>query len=94
MTPRRTEADYAAMADDFEANPTEAISPATLGPGAFVKLKDGRPAGQRREPVGSTPTMSIRVPAPLRASLNARAEQDHVAPAEVVRRALAQYLAS
>ncbi|MCV7194212.1 CopG family transcriptional regulator [Mycolicibacterium brumae] len=87
----RTDDDYAAMAADFEAGDFEIVGPASVGPGAFVKLKEGRPAG-RREAGGSTPTMSVRFPSDLREGIAQRAAAESIKPAELVRRAVAEYL--
>lgn len=89
--PKRTAAEYAAMADEFELNPPKADGPVELGAGAFVKPKDGRPVG-RREPAGVTPTVSVRFPAKLREQLDKRAVVEHAPAAEVIRRAVAEYL--
>lgn len=89
MTTRRT--DYDALQADFEAgNWAPAAAPAE-GPGAQIRLKGGRPAG-RRTPAGNTPTTSVRLPADIKTRLDARAADEAVKPAEIIRRALVEYL--
>ena len=88
---RRPPEEYEAMADEFEAEPIIVNGPVEQGPGAFVKLKDGRPVG-RREPSGPTPSVSVRFPAKLRERLDERAAIEQAPAAEVIRRAVAEYL--
>lgn len=91
MSTRRTDAEYAAMASEFEAGDREAAGPPTAGPGATIRLKNGRPAG-RKIPAGNTPTTSVRLPVDVKARLDARAAEEAVKPAEIIRRALVEYL--
>lgn len=91
MSTRRTDAEYAAMADEFKAGNWQPVAPPTIGPGDAVKLKNGRPVG-RKQPAGNTPTTSVRLPAEVKARLDARAADESVKPAEVIRRALVEYL--
>ncbi|WP_336819871.1 CopG family transcriptional regulator [Gordonia sp. MMO-8] len=82
--------DYDAMADDYEANPPTAdeVLSITVDP---IALKRGRP--RKGEGRGSrTPTRSVRLTDDTLRRLKSRAEAEHVAESEVIRRALDAYL--
>lgn len=53
MTKRRSDAEYAEMAKEFEAGRFWAAGPPIVGAGANLQMKDGRPVGQTA--AGSTP---------------------------------------
>ncbi|QKT05943.1 hypothetical protein HUN08_01105 [Gordonia sp. X0973] len=82
-----TNDDYADMAADYEANP---IRHDEVGD-VEVRLPAGRPAGGGPAR-GRTPTTSVRFPQPIRDRLNARADAEDVKPAEIIRRAVVEYL--
>lgn len=88
---RRSDDEYQAMSDAFQAGEWRPVGEPVVGPGAFVKLKEGRPAG-RREAGGNTPTTSVRLPQDIRDALDAQATEERVKPAEIIRRALVEYL--
>ncbi|MFT4086160.1 MAG: CopG family transcriptional regulator [Gordonia sp. (in: high G+C Gram-positive bacteria)] len=95
---RLTDADYAAMADDYAANPLradETAGPVEINPDHpdvnVTVLRTGRPAGGG-SPRGRTPTTSVRLPADIKTRLDARAADEAVKPAEIIRRALVEYL--
>ena len=90
-TRRRTDAEYAELQADIEAGAWLPVSEPVAGTGAQVVLKGGRPAG-RKLPSGNTPTTSVRLPVDIKARLNDRAAAEDVKPAEIIRRALVEYL--
>lgn len=85
---RRTDADYEAAADDYEARPISAseVRSVEIGPA----LRIGRPAGAT-EAAGKTPGLTVRFPKPIRAELDNRAAAADVKPSELVRRAVVEY---
>ncbi|MCV7191837.1 ribbon-helix-helix protein, CopG family [Mycolicibacterium brumae] len=85
---KRTDDAYAAMAADFEANPPAPNGPITVYPD---RLRTGRPSG-RRVATGNTPAISVRFPADLRRALDDRAGAEDAPVAEIIRRAVADYL--
>lgn len=88
MTTQRTDAEYEAMADDIEAGNWRSVGPIEVYP---ERLRNGRPAaGQGRG--GNTPSISVRFPADLRRALDERAAADQAPVAEVIRRAVADYV--
>ena len=86
-----TDEDYAAMAHEFETQPIIPAGPVELGPGAFIKLKNGRPAG-RKTPAGRTPTTSVRLAPEIRQRLDRQASRESVASGEIIRKAVVEYL--
>lgn len=88
---RPTEAEYAALSADYVEHPItpdEVVSvEVTLDP---VTLKKGRPANGHSQ--GESPVLSIRFPDDLRRRITARAAKDGTAAADVVRRAVVEYL--
>ncbi len=90
MAAKRSAADYTAMAAEFEDAPTPARGPVAVGPG-LVRLPNGRPRG-RAKPAGNTPAISVRFPADVRRGLDAHAEVDGTPVAEIIRRAVVEYL--
>ena len=91
MATKRSAADYAAMAEEFEAEPPRASGPISEGLGATVRLKNGRPSG-RRVAAGNTPTTSVRLPQDIRDQLDEQAAAEAIKPSEIVRRAVVEYL--
>lgn len=90
--PRRlTDAQYAEMADDYEANPPgadEIAGPIEVAPGT---LFIGRPAG-RATPTGKTPALPVRLPEPIRSEMKRRVETGTMSSeSELVRAALLEY---
>lgn len=83
--------DYDALQADVEAGNWRAAGPPVEGAGARIRLKSGRPSG-RRTPEGNTPTTSVRLPVDIKARLDTQAAVEQVKPAEVIRRALVEYL--
>lgn len=81
-----TDDEYAALAASYEADP-----PRRTGPAEYAELPIGRPP--KGAAPGRTPVTSIRLPNALREQLDARARAEDVKPAEVMRRALVEYLA-
>ncbi|AMY20077.1 MULTISPECIES: hypothetical protein [Nocardiaceae] len=84
------EEDYGAMADDYATTPPTSdevvaidVNPAAL---AMGRPRDG--AGKGR----NTPAMSVRFPATMRADIHRRAQADDVPDADIVRRAVDEYL--
>lgn len=93
MTARKglSDSEYAEMAADYASNP---LTPADIaGPveSTGTVLRMGRPTktGGRQ---GKTPSTTIRLPEPLRQQLATQAEAEAVTPAEIVRRAVAEYI--
>ncbi|MFE3545508.1 ribbon-helix-helix protein, CopG family [Nocardia sp. NPDC059177] len=86
-----TDADYEAMAADYEANPITAdeIIDIAVNP---ALLRMGRPRAGEREAKGKTPTTSVRLPKSIRARLHKRAEAEHVSEGEIIRRLLDAHL--
>jgi hypothetical protein len=91
MTKRRaTDADYAAMADSYEAEPPRMdevisieISPAVLRKGRPTK---GTPAA------GKTPALPVRLPEAIRVEMKHRVEaREAGSESELIRRALVEY---
>lgn len=80
--------DYDAMADDYAEHPPTAdeVLAVEVSPSA---LKTGRP--RKGAAKGRTPTMSVRLPAPLRAKVARVAKHEHIAESEVIRRAVEQF---
>lgn len=88
---RLTDSEYAEMASNYAANPLrseEVVGPVEMDPAI---LRNGRPVGAARGR-GRTPTTSVRLPDTLREQLAAQASAEDVASAEVIRRALVEYL--
>ncbi|AON97331.1 hypothetical protein BIZ71_gp38 [Gordonia phage Hedwig] len=88
---RLTDEDYAAMAADYAKHPPTADEVA----GEIVVdpaiLRTGRPPKSAGGP-GKTPTMSVRLPLELRARVDDIAEAEDVKPAEIIRRAVSEYV--
>ena len=89
-THRPTDADYDAMAADYAANPLRADE--VIGPiehtGAILRM--GRPA--KDSGAGKTPSTTVRLPADINVGVDARAAADNVKSAEIIRRAVVEYL--
>ena len=90
MAHTRNDDDYAAMADDYATTPPTAdeviaveVNPAALGMG---RPRTGAGKG------GNTPSMSIRFPDTMRAAIHRRARADAVHDADIIRRAVDEYL--
>lgn len=84
-----SDADYEAMADDYEAHPPRAdeIVSAEIDPAV---LRMGRPlAGETR---GKTPALSVRLPVDVRNLLRQRALADEATESELIRRAVVEYI--
>lgn len=91
MARRFTDDEYAEMAADFEANPPTADEIVGEIEVNHAILRTGRPP--KTAPArGKTPTTSVRLPQELRAQLEAVATAEGVAPAEVIRRAVGEYI--
>ncbi|MCV7192413.1 CopG family ribbon-helix-helix protein [Mycolicibacterium brumae] len=93
---RLTDAEYAEMAADYAANPLrsdEMVGPVVINPDHpdVAVLRTGRPAGGGT-PQGRTPTTSVRLPVDIKTRLDAQAVAEDVKPAEIIRRALIEYL--
>ena len=88
-----SDTEYAEMAADYAANPPrtdEAIGPVDINYAhPDVILAAGRPKGGGGS--GRTPTTSVRLPADMKARLQTQAATESVRPAEIIRRALAEY---
>lgn len=91
MSNRRSDAEYAELQTAFEAGDWHPIGEPTEGVGSRITLKGGRPAG-RKSPAGNTPTTSVRLPADIKASLDRQADIENVKPAEIIRRAIVEYI--
>ncbi len=90
MARRFTEDEYAEMAADFEANPPTAEEIGTIEVNPAI-LRNGRPP--KSAPArGKTPTMSVRLPTELRAQLEVVAKEENATTAEVIRRAVGEYV--
>lgn len=87
MSPRRSDADYAAMAADIETDNYTVHGPIVPG----HTLMRGRPR-EGSETSGSSPVRSIRFPASLNERLAEYAAANHLSPSEVVREAVERYL--
>ncbi|AMS02955.1 hypothetical protein BJD60_gp34 [Gordonia phage Schnabeltier] len=88
---RLTDEDYAAMAADYAENPPtaeEIVGEVVVDPAI---LRTGRPPKSAGGP-GKTPTMSVRLPLELRAQVDDIAEAEDVKPAEIIRRAVSEYV--
>lgn len=88
-TEPRGETDYYALADDYAENPptaSEVIS-IEIDP---TRLSIGRPSDKTTE--GKTPALSVRFPRMIRNRLEERAKAESAPSAEVVRRAVVEYL--
>lgn len=86
-----TAEDYDEMAADYAEHPPTADE-ITRDIEVFdpVALKKGRPRRGRKS--GETPILSVRFPDDVRDRINDRAEKDGTAAAEVIRRAVVEYL--
>ena len=88
---RLTDAEYAEMADDYEADPPRAeeiIGPVEVAPGTLLI---GRPAG-RPTPAGKTPALPVRLPEPIRREMKRRVKSGATnSESELVRAALLEY---
>lgn len=84
---RLTDAEYAAMADDYEINPP------TADEVLAVAVTMGRPRGDAARR-GKSPSMSVRFPAPMRDHIRRRAAADFDGnEGELVRAAVSAFLA-
>lgn len=95
---RLTDAEYAEMAEDYATNPLtadEVVGPLEVNLDhpdvAAAVLRAGRPAGGGPAQ-GRTPTTSVRLPVDIKTRLDQRAATEDVKPAEIIRRALVEYL--
>ncbi|MFI1463476.1 ribbon-helix-helix domain-containing protein [Nocardia carnea] len=87
-----TDEDYEDMARDYAEYPVAADE--VVGEIEYrdpVVLDRGRPVGDAAKG-GNTPVTSVRFPTEIRERLAARAEADGVKAAEVIRRAVVEYL--
>ncbi|MFT3714434.1 MAG: ribbon-helix-helix protein, CopG family [Gordonia sp. (in: high G+C Gram-positive bacteria)] len=84
----RSEAEYEALADYYAENPPVPAGPVTI---SLDRLKTGRPA-KGRAGAGKSAAISIRFPDELREQLDRQAETERAPVAEVVRRAVIEYL--
>ncbi|MBT0566070.1 hypothetical protein [Williamsia sp. CHRR-6] len=82
--------DYAAMAEDYATAPPTAdeVRAVELNPAALAMGRPPAGAGKGR----NTPAMSIRFPDTMRADIHRRAQADDVPDAEIIRRAVNEYL--
>ncbi|GAA1482406.1 hypothetical protein GCM10009624_28460 [Gordonia sinesedis] len=88
---RPSDAEYAAMSDDYIENPPaddEVAGEIAVNPAV---LRTGRPRGASQAK-GRTPTTSVRLPEELRKALARRARIENAADSEVIRRAVVEYL--
>ena len=91
MTSRRlTDDEYDEMAADYAANPLRADE--VIGPvehtGAILRM--GRPT--KDAGTGKTPSTTVRLPVDIKAGVQACADAENVKPAEIIRRAVVEYL--
>ncbi|MET9212219.1 MULTISPECIES: CopG family ribbon-helix-helix protein [unclassified Nocardia] len=84
---KRSAEEYEAMAAEFEHGDYAVVGPIEAGP----ELTMGRPIGGARG--GKSPVRTVRLPAELDARLAAYADQAETTPSDVLRRAVAEYLA-
>lgn len=87
-----TEDDYEDMARDYADYPVTADE--VIGEVEYrdpAVLERGRPVGEAAKGT-NTPVTSVRFPAVIRERLAARADADGVKAAEVIRRAVIEYL--
>lgn len=86
---RRTEADYEAAADSYEAEPIrpDEVRSIEISPA----LRMGRPT-KGAESSGKTPTVPVRFPDPIRVEIAHRVEAGEAASAsELIRTAVVEY---
>ncbi|MFD6389279.1 ribbon-helix-helix protein, CopG family [Nocardia sp. NPDC055029] len=76
------------MAAEFENGDYAVVGPIEVGP----ELVMGRPVGGTRG--GNSPVRTVRLPAELDARLAAYADAAETTPSDILRRAVAEYLAS
>ncbi|AXH50498.1 RelB-like antitoxin [Gordonia phage Ruthy] len=88
---RLTDEDYAEMAADYAANPPTADEIAGEVVIDSTILRTGRPPKSAGGP-GKTPTTSVRLPVELRARVERLAAAEDVKPAEIIRRAVSEYV--
>ncbi len=87
---RRTDAEYAEMAKDYEDHPptTDEVLAVEVNP-AYLRM--GRPA-KGTTAAGKTPVLAVRLPEPIRVEVTARVEIGESKNAsELVRQALVEY---
>lgn len=87
---RLTDTEYESLADSYAADPPrseEITGPVELYP---ERMRNGRPPGSRGR--GNTPAISVRFPADLRRALDGKAAAEGTPVAEVIRRAVAEYI--
>ncbi len=84
---KRSADEYAELAADFENGDYAVVGPVEVGPG----LSLGRPAGAERR--GNSPVRTVRLPTELDERLAAYAAETETTPSDVLRRAVAEYLA-
>lgn len=84
-----TEAEYAELAADVERGGDYVAVPgsATVSP----QLRMGRPAGGAKR--GKSPVRNVRLPADMDSRLTSTAEAEGTTPSELIRTAIAEYLA-
>ncbi len=87
---RLTDADYDAMAADYAANPLRPDEVIGDVEHTGTILRMGRPA--KNAGGGKTPSTTVRFPVNIRAGIDARADAENVKPAEIIRRAVVEYL--
>lgn len=87
---RRTDVEYEKLADEFEAGDFTVTGPVAVYP---ERLRTGRPAGGKGRG-GNTPAISVRFPSELRSALDDLAAAESTPVAEVIRRAVADYVAT
>ena len=82
--------DYAAMADDYATTPPTAdeVRAVDVNPTALAMGRPRAGAGKGR----NTPAMSIRFPDTMRADIHRHAQADNVPDADIIRRAVDEYL--
>ncbi|ODR07302.1 hypothetical protein BHQ21_09620 [Mycobacterium sherrisii] len=85
---RLTDAEYAAMADDYERNPitTDEVLGIWMDPSV---LRTGQPTGGGAQ--GETPLLIVRLPLAVRTELQARAAAANVPESDLVVRAVLEY---
>lgn len=92
MGRKLTDDDYAAMADDYATNaPTAEEVVGDVEVADLAVLRHGRPP-KGTASNGKTPTTSVRLPEDLREAMVKLADAEHVKLAEIIRRAVAEYV--
>lgn len=88
---RKTDAEYAAMADDYAAHPPTADELLDAPEVDYTILRNGRPP-KGATSRGRTPTTSVRLPQELRDQVEALARAEGVKASEIIRRATERYV--